>query len=112
MVTGTPNHGWSTSSADPPPGGWERVHPSTTSYEEFVKGLQVGDLVLWKDEHVAFYAGGGRIFGAHKPGVNSGYSEIRPGWNEFKQYWITGYFSAKMGKWVNGHGYPQVWRQK
>jgi len=94
----------------PPPGGWDRVHPSTSSYDDFLKDVKKGDLFIWRGDHAAFYAGDGRIFGAHRDGVNSGFSESRPGWNELKQYWILGY--SKNGKWNPGHGYPEVWRQK
>ena len=95
-----------------PPGGWERVTiPPGTSYDDFLKIVQKGDLFIWRGEHVTFYAGDQRTFGAKKKGVVSGFSRADKYFNELKQYWIQGYTGGD-GTVHAPHGYPEVWRQK
>lgn len=57
-----------------PNGMSTRTTASDDRFEEVpVNDLQPWD-ILWKSGHMEFYAGGGYSFGAHMPGVNSGYS--------------------------------------
>ena len=100
LVTGQIGHTWSTKGNAPPPGDWNRMRPSTSSYNNFLNDVKRGDLFVWRSKHTAFYAGFARMFGAHRENVNSGYTKDVKGFNELKQYWI------------GRNGYPEVWRQK
>jgi len=99
LVAGAKDHSWSTKSNNPPPGKWARINPVTSSYEGFLGSVKRGDLFVWTSQHAAFYVGNATMFGAHRPGVPSGYTKNVKGYNELKQYWIDKY------------GYPKVYRQ-
>jgi RHS repeat-associated protein len=104
MVTGMKDHGWSTSSAGPPPGNWKKVDVSHDSYQKFISDVVKGDLFLWRGHHVAFYAGNEQTFGAKETGKLSGLSRKVTGYTELKTYWIESKES--------GRGYPEVYRQQ
>jgi RHS repeat-associated protein len=98
LATGHPGkeHIWSTQGNAPPPGNWKRIYPTTGTYNKWLNDLRLGDLFVWRFSHTAFYAGNGRMFGAHDFGIPSGYSKA----------------STLQSYWVMQHGYPEVWRQK
>jgi cell wall-associated NlpC family hydrolase len=66
---------WATSSGNPP--NHDLVKISYLSPDDFLTKLKVGDLLVW-DGHVAFYAGGDRLFHAQRTGTKVGYtSDLR-----------------------------------
>jgi hypothetical protein len=86
LATGYSTRVWGTSMGAPP-GSWETIAAQSIS------GLLEGDLLVWNG-HVAFYAGGGRLFHAHgAQGTPAGYT------NDLSWY-------------INTKGFPTVYRQK
>ena len=91
-ATGQTERVWHTGMGKPP-GNWEEVNTlGWWSNDNFMKSAKEGDLFLWHG-HVAFYAGGERLFHARKPGTNVGFS------NDLKIYWLREI------------GFPIVYRQ-
>ena len=82
---------WTTSMGDPP--GMSRVLAPVTSISDYLTQIKIGDLLVWKGRHCAFYAGNKRLFHARSAGTVVGFT------NDLETYWIP----------VNG--FPIAYRQ-
>jgi cell wall-associated NlpC family hydrolase len=92
-ATGNETRVWTTSSGTPP-GSWSKINVSSASYDNFISGVQKGDLFVWPTHHAAFYAGDGGLFHAHgQPRTKTGYTYNLQEW------------------WIPNRGYPDVYRQ-
>lgn len=86
------SHGWSTSSENKPAKDLEEIKTQTSSYEEFISCLKEGDILLWENRHVAFYAGGKSLLHAS---TSRGVGKT----NDLAAWWLP------------NRGYPKVYRQ-
>jgi cell wall-associated NlpC family hydrolase len=93
-ATGNETRVWTTSSGNPP-GSWSKINVSSASYDNFISGVQKGDLFVWPDVHAAFYAGNeyGQLYHAH-----GGKMKITGYTNDLKYY-------------IDTYKYPNVFRQ-
>lgn len=80
LVLGLPNK-WSTHAPGDIP-TMKKVSIKSSNIDEFLKQLRPGDVLLWRNSHVAFYVEGTTLFHARRPGTKVGKT------NDLRNWWL------------------------